>query len=63
MFNDYQSHRILLLGIAASLSFTVFVSGILFGQIEEVSNDVDTLLADVGYIRGVVDSWNKTNYP
>lgn len=51
------------MGIMGSLSFTVFVAGILFNDISQINSNVDTLLTDVGYIRGVIDSWDNGNYP
>jgi hypothetical protein len=63
MFNDDNSHRILLIGISASLSFTVFVAGIIFGELGHINDDVDVLLTDVGYIRGVIDSWDEGYIP
>ena len=60
MFDDNKSHKILLLGIGASLSFTVFVASWFGAGIAEVSNDVDKLLEDVGYIKGVLSSWQAS---
>lgn len=60
MFDDNTAHKILLIGIGASLSFTVFISTIIFGQIENLSNNVDTLLADVGYIKGHITANAQT---
>ncbi len=59
MFDDNKSHKILLLGIGASLSFTVFVAGWFGIGLSEVANDVDTLLEDVGYIKGVLSQWSS----
>ena len=62
MFDDNKSHKILLLGIAASLSFTVFVASWFGASIAEVSNDVDKLLEDVGYIKGVLSQWEQSTH-
>lgn len=58
MFDGNQAHKILLSGIVASMSFTMFVAGWLFIGVGEVANDVDQLLEDVGYIKGVISQWN-----
>ena len=58
MFDDNAAHKILLSGIVASMSFTIFVAGWLFMMVGEVGNDVDQLLDDVGYIKGVISQWN-----
>jgi len=52
---DIQVHRLLLAGIAASLTFTVFVTGILFDSISAINTNIDTLLQDVGYIKGMLN--------
>lgn len=61
MFDDNVAHKILLIGIGASLSFTIFVSSIVFTQIESLADNVNSLVADVGYIKGVISNWST--YP
>lgn len=44
-------------GIMGSIGFTAFIAGWLwFGQVE-IANDVDTILTDIGYIKGVISQW------
>ena len=62
MFDDNKSHKILLLGIGASLSFTVFVAGWFGMSITELGNDVDKLLEDVGFIKGVLSQWEMNTH-
>ena len=62
LLNDKQSHNLLVMGIVASISFTVFVAGILFSDISQINANVDTLLTDVGYIRGVISTWDESTY-
>lgn len=49
------THKLLLMGIVASVSFTVYISGILFGAVTGIENDVKVLIQDIGYIKGVID--------
>lgn len=50
-----QIHKLLVVGIVASVSFTVYIAGLLFGTLTELQGDVKGLLEDVGYIKGVLD--------
>ncbi len=61
MFDDNRAHKILFLMIAAGFSFTVFLTSILFNDISAINNDVDQILSDVGYIKGVISQWES--YP
>ena len=49
------THKLLLMGIIASVSFTVYISGILFGAVTGIESYVKALLQEVGYIKGVID--------
>lgn len=50
-----QIHKLLVVGIVASVSFTVYIAGLLFGAVTGLQTDVKGLLEDVGYIKGVLD--------
>ena len=56
MFDDNRAHKILFTMIAAGFSFTIFISGIIFNDLGEINNDVDQILSDVGYIKGMLNS-------
>jgi len=56
MFDDNRAHKILFTMIAAGFSFTIFISGIIFADLGEINNDVDQILSDVGYIKGMINS-------
>jgi len=51
--ND-ASHKLLIMGIVASVSFTVYIAGILFGTMTGVQNDVKGMIEDIGYIKGML---------
>lgn len=53
-----KEHKWLIRGIMASIGFTAFVATWLWAGQVEIANDVDTILADVGYIKGVIESWD-----
>jgi len=56
-----KEHTWLMRGIMGSIGFTAFIAGWLwFGQVE-IANDVDTILTDIGYIKGVISQWET--YP
>ncbi len=61
MFDDNRAHKILFAMIVAGFSFTILMTGFLRGDIIEINNDVDTILSDVGYIKGVISQWQE--YP
>jgi len=61
MSHSEATHRLLILGIAASVSFTIYVAGLLFGEVNALNQNVDKLLEDVGYIKGVISKWET--YP
>ncbi len=52
------AHKFLLLGISASIGLTMFVFNVVMG----LSDDVSIVREDVGYIKGVISSWEE-NYP
>jgi len=49
------THKLLLMGIVASVSFTVYIAGILMGAVTGIQTDIKGLIEDVGYIKGVLD--------
>ena len=56
MFDDNRAHKILFTMIAAGFSFTILMTSFLRGDIIEINNDVDQILSDVGYIKGMLNS-------
>jgi len=52
---DNGTHKLLLMGIVASVSFTVYIAGMLFGAVTGIQTDVKGLLEEIGYIKGVLD--------
>lgn len=59
--NSEKEHTWLIRGISASIGLTLFLAGWLWFGLTEVSNDVDTILSDIGYIKGVISQWES--YP
>ena len=55
MTHSEATHKMLVLGVIASVSFTIYVSGLLFGEVSAINQNVDKLIADVGYIKGLLD--------
>ena len=55
MFDDNRAHKILFAMIVGGFSFTILLNGMLRGDIIEINNDVDTILSEVGYIKGHID--------
>jgi len=56
MFDDNRAHKVLFAMIAAGFSFTILMTSFLRGDIIEINNDVDQILSDVGYIKGMLNS-------
>jgi len=52
---DNGTHKLLLMGIVASVGFTVYIAGILFGTVNGIQTDVKSLIEEVGYIKGILD--------
>ena len=61
MTHSEATHRMLILGIAASVSFTVYVASLLFGEIATLNTNMDTVLTKLGFIEGVLSKWET--YP
>jgi len=55
MTHSEATHKMLIMGIIASISFTVYVAGLLFTEVAAINSNVDILIKDVGYIKGVLD--------
>jgi len=55
MTHSEATHKMLIMGIIASISFTVYVAGLLFTEVSAINANVDILIKDVNYIRGVLD--------
>jgi len=53
---DNGTHKLLVMGIVASVGFTVYISGILFGAVTGIQTDVKSLIEEVGYIKGMINS-------
>ena len=63
MFDDNYAHKILLIGIGASLSFTIFVTAILFQSVEVIHEDIKILISDVSFIKGSIEQWPTYETP
>ena len=56
------AHKYLLLGISAAIGLTIFLFNFEWAVITGIEEDVATIQQDVGYIKGVIASWDE-NYP
>jgi len=61
MTHSEATHKMLIMGIIASISFTVYVASLLFGEISTLNANMDTVLTKLGFIEGVVSRWES--YP
>lgn len=59
-------HKYLIMGIIAGVSLTTFLFGLTTDDIREIREDIDSngehitdIKEDVGYIRGVLESWEE----
>jgi len=55
MNHSEATHKLLIMGIIASISFTVYVSGLLFTEVSAINVNMDTLMKEVSYIKGLLD--------
>ena len=55
-------HKLIIMGISASVGLTVFLFNIEWSVITNLQTDVSIVREDVAYIKGVIESWNES-YP